>query len=200
MFKQATLVFYWMAWKTTTSFLWIWRNFLPSNGNVSVSVAHSACVYFIDFNLCTLERPKCTIHVLSFLISIKNILLIIRCLREVLLCLKTVAGRMNSLRPVTALLSRDNLTFVPLAHLLPPLCLLSLHLCHMCLCLSLCDGARCQSGNQHLVAGRLGRKTPPSSLWLILTFSLCLWHTHVCIHPSVLQWLPNYWSRLHFGS
>lgn len=41
-------------------------------GNSLISVAHAACVYFNWFNLCTLERPKCTIHVLSFLISIKK--------------------------------------------------------------------------------------------------------------------------------
>lgn len=42
--------------------------------NSLISVAHAACVCFNWFNLCTLERPKCTIHVLSFLISIKTIL------------------------------------------------------------------------------------------------------------------------------
>lgn len=72
MFKQATLVFLWMAWKTTTSFRWIWRDILPSNGNFfCVSSSLSLCVFYW-FNLCTLERPKCTIHVLSFLISIKK--------------------------------------------------------------------------------------------------------------------------------
>lgn len=48
MFKQATLVFLWMAWKTTTSFRWIWRDILPSKWQLFLSVAHSACVYFID--------------------------------------------------------------------------------------------------------------------------------------------------------
>lgn len=37
----------------------------------SVSSSLSLCVFYW-FNLCTLERPKCTIHVLSFLISIKK--------------------------------------------------------------------------------------------------------------------------------
>lgn len=81
MLKQATLVFLRMAWNTTTSFGWIWRNTLPSNGNIfCVSSSLCLCVFYW-FNLCTLERPKCTIHVLSFLISIKNILLIIPCLK-----------------------------------------------------------------------------------------------------------------------
>lgn len=72
MFKQATLVFLWMAWKTTTSFRWIWRDILPSGGNFfCVSSSLSLCVFYW-FSLCTLERPKCTIHVLSFLISIKK--------------------------------------------------------------------------------------------------------------------------------
>lgn len=47
MFKQATLVFLWMAWKTTTSFCWIWR-YLAEQWQLFLSVAHSACVYFID--------------------------------------------------------------------------------------------------------------------------------------------------------
>lgn len=93
MFKQATLVFLWMAWKTTTSFRWIWRDILPSSGNVfCVSSSLSLCVFYW-FNLCTLERPKCTIHVLSFLISIKNILSNIRCLEDVLLCSGLEEGR-----------------------------------------------------------------------------------------------------------
>jgi len=72
MFKQATLVFLWMAWKTTTSFRWIQKDTLPSNGNFfCVSSSLSLCVFYW-FNLCTLECPKCTIHVLSFLISIKK--------------------------------------------------------------------------------------------------------------------------------
>lgn len=86
MLKQATLVFLWMAWKTTTSFRWIWRNTLPCNGNIfCVSSSLCLCVFYW-FNLCTLECPKCTIHVLSFLISIKNILLIIQSLKDVLCC------------------------------------------------------------------------------------------------------------------
>lgn len=86
MLKQATFVFFWMAWKTTTSFRWIWRNTLPCNGNIfCVSSSLCLCVFYW-FNLCTLECPKCTIHVLSFLISIKNILLIIQSVKDVLCC------------------------------------------------------------------------------------------------------------------
>lgn len=76
---------------------------------------------------------------------------------------------------------------------------------HVCLCSSCsCSviGLRAkveistQNGKQ---ACRNAYVLPLLHATLNLTCSHWLWHTHLYIHPSILQRLANYWSKLHFS-